>query len=96
VWWHAELDQMWFEFMYAKQIFAMIGEDITNDAANFSGLKSTPVFSTCFVRRATQEPVPASVGITIEYFRRITKKLKGMRNYCDQYGVWAGAEFVLR
>jgi hypothetical protein len=93
VWWHAELDQLWFEFMYAKQIFAMIGEDITNDAANFSGLKSTTGILHMLRARATQEPVPATVGITIEYFRRITKKLKGMRNYCDQYGVWAGAEF---
>src|SRR5204863_2775413 len=41
VWWHSDLDQMWFEFMYAKQMFAMIGEDITNDTQNFAGLKST-------------------------------------------------------
>jgi hypothetical protein len=93
VWWHAELDQMWYEFMYAKQIFAMLGEDITNDSANFAGLKSTTGILHMLRARATQEPVPASVGITIDYFRRISKRFKTMRNYCDEYGVWAGYEF---
>jgi hypothetical protein len=92
VWWHGDLDQMWFEFMYAKQMYAMIGEDITNTSANFTGLKSTTGIIHLLRGRATQEPVPASVGITIDYFRRIGKKLKGMRNYCDQYGVWSGSE----
>jgi len=92
VWWHSDLDQMWFEFLYAKQMYAMIGEDITNTSANFTGLKSTTGIIHILRGRATQEPVPASVGITVDYFRRIGKKLKGMRNFCNQYGVWSGSE----
>lgn len=92
VWWHAALDQMWFEFMYAKQMFAMIGEDITNDTANFAGLRSTTGIIHMLRARATQEPVPASIGITADYFKRIGKRMKGMRNYCNQYGVWSGME----
>lgn len=92
VWWHGDLDLMWFEFTYAKQIFAMLGEDITNNSANFTGLKSTTGIIHMLRARATQEPVPASVGITMDYFKRIAAKTKTMRNSCKEYGVWSGYE----
>ncbi len=91
VWWHSDLDLLWQEFTLAKQMFCLIGEDITNDTSDFTGLKSTTGIIHMLRARAQQEPVP-STGIDLNYFKRIGKKLKGMRNYCNQYGVWSGSE----
>lgn len=90
VWWHADLDQMWFEFMYAKQVFAMLGEDITNDSANFTNIKSTTGILPMLRSRATQLPV-SSAGIDFTWFATFTAKLKRLRQYCDQYSLWSGA-----
>lgn len=91
VWWHADLDNLWFDFMYAKQMFAMLGEDITNNTENFEGLKSTTGVMHMLRSRATQLPVAASTGIDFDWFTRFTARLKRLRNYCDQYSLWSGA-----
>lgn len=94
VWWHADLDLMWAEFTMAKQMFVMHGEDITNNTANMANLKSTTGVMPMLRSRATQEPLSATgPGMTRAYFKRIAKKLKRIRNYCNQYGYWMGAEF---
>jgi len=91
VWWHEDLNQMWFEFMQAKQIYAMFGDDITQDTSlNFTNLKSTTGVYHILRARATQIPVPATVGITIDWFKRMSLRLKGIRKYCDQYSLWMG------
>lgn len=90
VWWHADLDLLWEEFTLAKQMFVMFGENITNDSVNFTGLKSTSGVMHMLRSRATQEPVSAA-GITDAYFRRLAKRLKRIRGYCNQYGFWMGA-----
>lgn len=90
VWWHADLDQMWFEFTLAKQMFVMLGEDVSNDSGNWTGLKSTTGVMHILRSRASQEPVALSAGTDYLYWKRLTKKIKRIRNYCTQYGFWQG------
>lgn len=92
VWWHGDLEQMWMEFTQAKQMFGMLGEDITNNVDNFANLNSTTGTLPALRSRAMQEPVSQSVGINIDYFKRMNKRLKRIRNYCNQYSFWFGSE----
>lgn len=91
VWWHRDLDQMWFEFTLAKQMFFMFAEDVTNNSANFNNIKSTTGVMHILRSRATQEPVAAATGISFDYFKTLARKIKRIRNYCNQYSLWSGA-----
>lgn len=91
VWWHEDLSILWREFTFAKQMFVMLGEDITNNTANFTNLKSTTGVLPIMRTMATQLPVALATGTNYAYWEAFTKKIKRLRNYCTQYGVWQGA-----
>lgn len=89
VWWHNELNQMMLEFMVGWSILMMMGEDNTNTGVAGSH-EMTTGFMPTMRARASYQSYSLSGGIDLDDIDVITGKIKSIRNYCDEYGWWAG------
>lgn len=90
VWWHADLDLMFFEFMQAWAMMFMVGEAVNNDNVAIGEYKASVGFLNALRARAAFHPLSASDDVDLDDLDAITDLIKGRRGYCDQYGFWLG------